>query len=60
MKRLRVPAAALAGLIWATAFLEGMFTRDFVALGITTPVVMIAAGAIFAAKNGINDNGGKK
>lgn len=52
LRELRVPAAILAGTIWTLAFVMGMLTRNFVALGITTPVVMIAAGAIFAIKNG--------
>lgn len=52
LRQLRVPAAILAGTVWTLAFVMGMLTRNFVALGITTPVVMVAAGAIFAIKNG--------
>lgn len=56
LRQLKVPAAILAGVVWTLAFMVGMFTRDFVALGLTTPVVMLVAAAIFAVKNG---NGGK-
>lgn len=52
MRSLRVPAAILIGLIWAAAFLVGMVTRDYLALGITTPAVMIVVGAIFTRTNG--------
>lgn len=59
MKRLRVPAVILVGCIWTLAFVEGLFTQSFTALGITTPVVMIVAGAVFALKNG-KTNGGQE
>lgn len=52
MRRLRVPAAILVGGVWTVAFLVGMVTQDYVALGVTTPAVMIVVGAIFTLKNG--------
>lgn len=52
MRRLRVPAVCLVGAVWTLAFLNGILTKSFTALGITTPVVMVAAGAVFAIKNG--------
>jgi hypothetical protein len=52
LSSLRAPLVILVGLIWASAFLEGMFTQTFIALEVTTPVVMIAAGAVFAIRNG--------
>lgn len=55
LRTLRVPATVLVGTVWTLAFVMGMLTKDFVALGITTPVVMIVAAAVFAIKNG---NGG--
>lgn len=56
LRSLRVPAVILVGAIWTLAFIEGLFTQSFTALGITTPVVMIAAGAVFAIRNGKNNN----
>lgn len=52
VRRLRVPLVILVGGVWSLAFLDGLLTKSFTALGITTPVVMIVAGAVFAIKNG--------
>jgi len=57
VKALRVPAVILIGCVWTLAFLDGLYTKSFTALGITTPVVMIVAAAVFAIKNG-KTNGG--
>lgn len=59
LKSLRVPAACFIGGVWAVAFLMGMITRDYVALGATTPMVMIVVAAIFTFRNG-NGNGGTR
>lgn len=56
MRNLRVPAALAIGAIWSVAFLFGIVTRDYVALGATTPAVMIVVAAIFTLRNG-NGNG---
>lgn len=60
LRALQVPAAILIGGVWALAFLMGMYTRDFVAFGLSTGVVVIAAGGVFAAKNGNGNGGGKR
>lgn len=49
---LRVPAAIFAGAVWAVAFMFGIISQDYVALAATTPLVMVAAGAIFTIRNG--------
>lgn len=59
LRSLRVPAVLLVGAVWTLAFLMGMLTKDFTALGITTPVVMIAAAAVFALKNGNGHGNGE-
>lgn len=58
LRALRVPAALFTGSCWAISLAYGILTKDFVPLGLTTPVIVIAASAIFAIKNG-NGNGGK-
>lgn len=52
LRDLRVPAVILVGVVWAVSFGVGIVTMSYTALGITTPVVMIAAGAVFTLKNG--------
>lgn len=52
LRRLRVPATILVGCVWAAAFTVGVATKSYTALGITTPVVLLAAGAVFTIRNG--------
>ena len=42
--------AAVILAIWALSFVVSALTEDFTAFGIATPVVLLAAGALFAIK----------
>ncbi len=45
----------LIGAVWTLAFLDGVVTNNYAPLGLATPIMLIAAGAIFASRNGGND-----
>lgn len=38
------------GTVWALAFVAGLATRDWTPLGIVTPVMLIATGAVMAVR----------
>lgn len=52
VRGLRVPAAIIAGAVWTSAFIDGLLTQMWVALGLTTPVATGVLYAIFNIKNG--------
>ena len=53
--------ALLVGGVWAVVALASIYTRDYTALTITTPVMVAVIGVIFgdAARRRKNGNGGR-
>jgi hypothetical protein len=45
------------GIVWALAFASGVATHDYTPLGIVTPVMLIAAGAVFGIRGAPKGNG---
>lgn len=53
MKNRLVPGLAIVvAIVWAAAFLDGVVTKDYTPLGITTSVMLVVTGALFAVRNG--------
>jgi hypothetical protein len=49
LQRLVVPMTALISAVWFIAFMDGVLTKDYTPLGVTTPLMLIAAGATYAS-----------
>lgn len=46
------PLAGIVAVVWAASFVAGVVTNDYAPLGITTSVMLVITGAVFAVRNG--------
>ena len=55
-----LPVAFIILVVWAGSLVGGLITQSYVALTLTTPVMLILAGFVFGIKILDKTNGGKK
>jgi len=55
-----LPVAFIILVVWTGSLVGGLITQSYVALTLTTPVMLILAGFVFGIKILDKTNGGKK
>ena len=55
-----LPVAFIILVVWTASLIGGLITQSYIALTLTTPVMIILAGFVFGVKLFDLTNGGKK